>query len=141
MNRCANNVGRLVEIRADSGYRTAEDVDAIFAQIGRETAKLPLELRAVVVTDWRRCPVMSADASARIVPMITRTNPRTERSGAIVSRDSPIAVLQFTRIIIESKNPDRRLFYEPDKLTEWLGEVLNPAENARLRAFLNYEEP
>lgn len=113
----------------------------MFAKIGREMSKVPADERAVIVTDWRRCPVMSADASARIVPMITRTNPRTERSGAIVSRDSPIAVLQFTRIIAESKNPDRRLFHDPDKLIEWLGEVLTPAETARLRAFLNYEEP
>src|SRR5262245_53254589 len=133
VNRCANHVGRLVEIRADSGYRSAEDVDAIFAQIGRELAKLRTGERVVIVTDWRRCPVMSADASARIVPMITRTNPHSERSGAIASRDAPVAVLQFTRIIIESKNPDRRLFYETDKLTEWLGEVLTPAETTRLR--------
>jgi len=141
VNRCANHVGRLVEIRADAGYRTAEDVDAMFAQIGRVMAKLPSDVRAVIVTDWRRCPVMSVAASERIVPMITRTNPHVERSGAIASRDSPIAVLQFTRIIVESKNPSRRLFYETDTLSEWLGEVLTPAENARLRAFLNYEEP
>lgn len=113
----------------------------MFAQIGRELAKLPAGERAVIVTDWRRCPVMSAEASARIVPMITRTNPHSERSGAIASRESPIAVLQFTRIIVESKNPDRRLFYETDKLSTWLGEILTPAENARLSAFLNYEEP
>ena len=141
VNHCANHVGRLVEIRADSGYRTVEDVDVMFAQIGRVLAKAASAGRVIIVTDWRRCPVMSVEASTRIVPMITRTNPHMERSGAIASRESPIAVLQFMRIIAEAKSPERRLFYETDKLTEWLGEVATPAENARLRAFLNYEEP
>ena len=136
MNHCAVNVGRLVEIRADAGYRTPEDVDAIFAQIGRELAKVPASKRVVVVTDWRRCPIMSDAASERMLSMITRSNPRVERSAGLVSPDSPLAVLQFMRLVRESKHPDRRLFQAALDACEWLAPVLTEAEQARLHAFL-----
>ena len=47
-----------------------------------------------------------------------------------------MAVLQFLRVIKDAKLPDRKLFYEPIELTEWLTEVLEPAETQRLREFL-----
>jgi hypothetical protein len=141
VNRCANHVGRLIEVRVESGYRSTEDVDAAFADFARMVAKLPAEQRIVTVIDWRRCPVMSAAASEHMVPMMLRANPRSERTAALASRDSPIAVMQFNRIITESKHPGRRLFYEPDTLITYLGEVLTLPETARLRAFLTYKEP
>jgi hypothetical protein len=141
VNWCANHVGRLIEVRVESGYRSVEDVDTVFAEFARVVAKLPAGQRLVTVIDWRRCPVMSASASERMVPIMVRSNPRSERSAALASRDSPIAVMQLNRIIVESKHPDRRLFYEPETLIAYLGEVLTPAETARLRAFLKHEEP
>jgi hypothetical protein len=137
MNTCALRVGRLLEIRAASGYRTAEDVDALFSQFGPQVAKLQPPQRIVVVTDWRFCPIMSADAAERILSRITGTNSGTERSGAVASRESPSAVLQFLRLVRESKHPDRRLFYNAPDLVTWLGEVLSPAEKARLKEFLS----
>jgi hypothetical protein len=136
MNRCAVNVGRLLEIRATTGYRTVDDVNAIAAQLARELKKIPAHERVVAVTDWRRCPIMGAEACEQMLRLITRSNPRTERSGAIASRDSPTTVLQVVRLVRDSQHPDRRLFYQIDELTSWLGEVLNPAETARMREFL-----
>ena len=141
VNRCANHVGRLIEVRVESGYRSVEDVDLMLAEYTRVVAKLPAAQRLVTAIDWRRCPVMSATASERMVPIMQRANPRAERTAALASRDSPIAVMQFNRIIAESKHPDRRLFYDPEKLVTFLGEVLTAPETARLRAFLSYEEP
>jgi hypothetical protein len=140
VNRCAVNVGRLVEIRAEAGYRQISDVQAIFQSIGREMGKLPVHQRVVVVTDWRRCPVMSADASESLKNAIIGTNPRIERSASLVSRDAPTAVLQLARIVRESNLPDRRQFDDADELTGWLAEVLDRAELARLKAFLAYQE-
>jgi hypothetical protein len=137
MNTCALRVGRLLEIRAASGYRTVEDVDALFSQFGPQVAKLQPPQRLVVVTDWRFCPIMSAEAAERILSRITATNSGTERSGAVASRDSPSAVLQFLRLVRESKHPDRRLFYNAAELVTWLSEVLTPPEVARLKEFLN----
>ena len=134
-------MGRLVEVRAESGYRSAADVDAIFAEIGRQVATIPESQKIVFVIDWRRCPVMSSAAAERMLPAITSTNPRVERSATIASRNSPTAVMQFLRLVRESNHPDRRLFYETTELELWAGDVLSPEEAVRLHAFLNYEEP
>lgn len=141
VNRCRVNVGRLVEVRAESGYRSPADVDAIFAQIGQQVATVPESQKIVFVVDWRRCPVMSSDAAARMLPAITATNPRILRSATIASRESPTALMQFFRLVRESKSPDRRLFHDVAELESWLGEVLTPAEAQRLDDFLNHRDP
>jgi hypothetical protein len=48
-------------------------------------------------------------------------------------------MLQFIRLVRESNNPDRRIFYEPEPLSEWLAHVLSPEEQARLAEFLKQE--
>jgi len=141
MNRCRVHVGRLVEVRAESGYRTPADVDAIFADIGQQIAKIPESQKLIFVVDWRRCPVMSTEAAQRMLPAITGTNPRIERSATIASKSSPTAVMQFLRLVRESKHADRRLFHDTSEVERWLDEVLTPAEAARLHAFLAYREP
>jgi hypothetical protein len=138
-NTCALKVGRLLEIRAAKGYRTVEDVDILFHAVGQEMAKLPPTQRLVTVTDWRYCPILSGEAAERLLTQITATNPRSERSGAVISRQSPSAVLQFLRLVRESRHPDRRLFYKVDELVAWLSEVLTLAETARMKEFL--QEP
>jgi hypothetical protein len=135
------HVGRLVEIRAESGYRTIADVDAIFAAMSREIAKVPAGQRLVHAIDWRRCPIMASDASERLLQAVSQTNARLERSAVIVSTNSQVTVMQFARIIRESNHPDRRMFYEADVLQAWLAEILNPLELNRLREFLAYQEP
>jgi len=135
-NTAVIQVGRLLEVRAASGYRTVADVDHIFDAIAAEEARLPGDQRVVVAVDWRRCPLMSAEAAERILVRITRTNARTERSAALASPTSSSALMQFLRLIRESKKPDRRLFYDPQELALWLDEVLSPTESARLRVFL-----
>jgi hypothetical protein len=141
VNRCRVHVGRLVEVRAESGYRSPADVDAIFTQIGQQIATVPESQKVIIVVDWRRCPVMSSEAAARMLPAITSTNPRMERSATLASKDSPTALMQFLRLVRESKSPDRRLFYDPAELEHWLGEVLALDEAQRLHAFLEYQEP
>jgi hypothetical protein len=137
MNTCALKVGRLLEIRAAAGYRSVGEVDALFNTIGPTLAKLPPTQRIVVVTDWRFCPLMSADAAERALARMTINNPRTERSGAVASRESSTAVLQFLRLVRQSRHPDRRLFYNAAAMVEWLSEVLTPEETARLKQFLD----
>ncbi len=135
-NTAAIRVGRLLEIRADAGYRTVADVDQLFAQVHQAVAALPRSQNVVTVVDWRRCPVMESQASERILQNIMGTNARTERSAALASRNSPVAVLQFMRLIRESGHPQRKMFFHPDELRAWLGAVLTPAEVQRLQEFL-----
>lgn len=136
MNTAAIRVGRLLEIRAVY-YRSVDDVMQLFKTIGGELAKLRSSTQVVTVTDWRYCPVMSEEAAAYALTAMTQNNPRVLRSGALASQSSPIAVLQFLRLVRESKNESRRLFYSKFALEQWLGEVLEPAEATRLDEFLN----
>ena len=130
-----------MEVRADSGYRSPADVDAIFAEIGQQVARVPEHQKIVFVIDWRRCPVMSGEAAERMLPAIVSTNPRVERSATIASKNSPTALMQFLRLVRESHHPDRRLFYEPAALETWLSEILSAEEAARLHDFLERRDP
>jgi hypothetical protein len=136
MNTAAIRVGRLLEIRALS-YRSVGDVTALFKTIGAELARVPSSTQIVTVTDWRYCPVMASEAAEYALAGMTKNNARVLRSGALASRDSPIAVLQFLRLVRESRLDTRRLFFDEDELTRWLGEALNDAEKARLIEFLH----
>jgi hypothetical protein len=129
-------VGRLLEIRADAGYRTPADVDTLFDTIERTVGRLTTGGQHITVVDWRRCPVMAPEAAARIAVRMASANGRTERSAALASSDAPVAVLQFLRVIREAGLPDRKLFSDEVELRRWLEEVLTPAEAARLRQFL-----
>jgi hypothetical protein len=130
-------VGRLLEVRADAGYRTAAEVEAIFVAIGRELRKLTPGTSHVAVVDWRRCPVMSPEAADAMLRHISRTNADTFRSAALAREGAPVAVLQFVRLIRDANMLERKLFLDGEELYAWLAEVLTPAERARLRQFLN----
>ena len=80
---------------------------------------------------------MSDEASERALEMLTRNNPRVERSAILTAENSPVAVLQFLRLVRASGHPQRRLFSETNEMTTWLAEVLSPAEGARLWEFLS----
>jgi hypothetical protein len=137
VNTARLSVGRLLEVRADAGYRSAGDVDALFDTIDRELATLPPDTPHVAVVDWRRCPLMSPEAAQRIAVRIAAVNARTERSAALATKDASVAVLQFLRVIREAGLPDRKLFFDQAELIDWLREVLSPTETQRLRAFLS----
>jgi hypothetical protein len=128
-------VGRLLEIRAEAGYRTVADVDALFDKIGVELSKLP-DRQHITVVDWRRCPIMAPEAADRIGQRIASTNSTTVRSAALADSGAPVAVLQFLRVIRDAGLPDRKLFFEESELIHWLEPILTPAEATRLRDFL-----
>ncbi len=137
-NTAAWNVGRLVEIRADAGYRSVADVDAIFAQIGAAMSKLPPGSAHIVVADWRRCPLMSPDAAEHMTASIAHSNAGLLRSAVLTQDAAPTAVLQFARVIRETNHPDRQVFRSTVALVRWLDEVMTPEEGERLRDFLEY---
>jgi hypothetical protein len=136
-NTASITVGRLLEVRADAGYRTPADVDAIFEAIGREVKKLPPNEHHVTVVDWRRCPLMDPEAAEHMLKKIASVNANTRRSAALASDNSPVAVLQFVRLIRNANLPDRKLFLHSDSLYDWLAEVLTWNERVRLMNFLS----
>jgi hypothetical protein len=134
-NTAKINVGRLLEIRVEAGYRTAEEVDELFDAVGAEVRRAAVA-KVVAAVDWRKCPIMAPVAAARMAERMTTMNARTERSAALALSNSSIAVLQFLRVIREAGLPDRKLFFAPMPLVNWLGEVLTADESTRLREFI-----
>ena len=130
------NVGRLVEVRLDSGIKTPGDVDAWFDGVGVAMRGLPPGARGVVMADWRSCPLLSDEASERARARLSQANGSVERSAALASSDSAITVLQFLRLCRDSGNPHRRLFTDVAPVIGWLGEVLTGRERQRLVNFL-----
>jgi hypothetical protein len=137
-------MGRLLEIRVKSGFRSAAEVDAMFQQLEAVlAAKMPPAAggthagrKHVTIADWRQCVLMSSDAAARLQEGMRRTNPNVLRAAALASPNSPSAVMQFLRIVRASQHEGRRLFFEDLEVLHWLTEVLTPSEAARLRVFL-----
>jgi len=131
-------VGRLLEVRIGGSLRTPADVDTWFDGVRAALAELPAGKRQVVAADWRGCPLMSDEAADRALLRLKQANVNMDRSAALASAASPIAVLQFLRLCRSSDpNGNRRLFTDVDEMSEWLGEVLSDAERQRLRAFLS----
>lgn len=135
-NTARIRVGCLLEISVDAGYKTAADVDQLFAQVATEVAKLN-NPRHVTVVDWRRCSLMEPKAAERLSQHMASKNAHTVRSAALANATSPLAVLQFVRVIREAGLSDRKLFFEAGEMVAWLAEVLTPEERERLWAFVN----
>ena len=135
-NTAVIRVGRLLEIRVNFGYRTRADVDYVFDQIDHALLRLAPSQRIVTIADWRRCPVMAAEAAQRMVERILLNNGRTERSAVLAGTSAPTAVLQFVRLIREAGHPDRKMFFDDGDLVTWLGESLTSLESLRLRRFI-----
>lgn len=130
-------VGRLLEVRISESIRTRADVDSWFDGVRTALTHLPPGQRQVVVADWRACPLMSDEAAERALFRLKQANSNMDRSAALATAASPIAVLQFLRLCRSSDaTGNRRLFTDPQELTEWLGDVLTDAEGKRLRTFL-----
>lgn len=134
-------IGRLVEITADAGYHSPEDVDAMIAMIAMSFTKLPASTMAVVVADWRGVHLMKPETAARAHAMLTRASPRIERSAILVSSASSTEMLQFVRLVRESHHPGRRIFDSPSALESWVAEILSPSERRRAATFLSRPAP
>jgi hypothetical protein len=129
-------VGRLMEIRVREGFRSVEDVDKQRARIIAALDTLPTDQRVVIAADWRECQLMSQPAANALGPMIGQFNARIERSAILGSATSPVAVLQFLRVVRESRHPARRVYEDRAPMLAWLGEVLTEAERERLAQFV-----
>jgi hypothetical protein len=135
-NTCDVRVGRLMEIRNEAGFRSLGDVETQRASIAHALTKVATGTLVVICADWRRCPLMAADASDAFGKMIGSFNARIERSAILSAVDSPVSVLQFLRIARESQHPKRRVVEELSEVEQWLTPCLTPAEVTRLREFL-----
>jgi hypothetical protein len=125
--------GRLLLLRV---YRL--DSVELTRQFFREirVATQSLGDRVVVCADYRPVVIFSPDVAEEMARQITDTNPRIERSVALSARSHATQSLQSSRIVKTAGLVDRRQFSDGEMAIRWLGEVLNPDELARLRAFV-----
>jgi len=130
------HVGRLIEIRT-KGFESVADVHTMRRLAKQRTNALTPDVQLpVVAADWRQCALLSPDAAEEVLKMFVGANAASERAALLYSDHSPTAVMQFLRLIRDSKNPNRRMFSDPVEMASWLGEVLTQAESKRLRDFL-----
>jgi len=111
-NTVAIRVGRLMEISVKEGFRSLEDVEKQRARITAALDTIPKEALVVIAADWRQCQLMSPPAANAMGVMIGDFNARIERSAILGSPTSPAAVLQFLRVVRESRHPARRVYEE-----------------------------
>lgn len=128
-----NKVGRLIATRLISPL-TADEVDECIGVVRR----MVLGQRSVVFcVDLQYMPVLAPEAADKFLVMMRQDNPRVERTGYLMASRLSTPALQMERLIREANKPVRRIFYAPDGLKAYLGEVLTPAEKTWLEVFLN----
>jgi len=135
-NTVVVNVGRLMEICVRARFRSVDDVENQRWLISQALDKLPPTQSVVIAADWRWCELMTQAAANALGPMIGSFNARIERSAVIASATSPIALLQFLRVVRETNHPARRVFEDHKEMIAYLAPVLTPEERERLAIFL-----
>lgn len=132
MHKAQNAVGRLVEVRFASPL-TLEEVRQF---IGEHHAIIKkLARKYVGVVDLLQADVLPVPVAETLIQLLSGVAPQVERTAFLI-RDSALFALQVERVIRNSNHPDRRVFREPEALQEWLGEVLDVQEQARLAQFV-----
>lgn len=128
-----HNVGRLVEGRP-LGLRTPEEARAYCDAF--RTAVVGVGRRVVVCADYRHVGVFPPFAADALQALMRDMNDLVERSAIAVAPEHATASLQVGRVVARAGHPSRRRFEDVAELQVWLGEVLDPAEQARAAAFL-----
>jgi hypothetical protein len=126
-------VGRLVEAVMQARV-TRADIDAASRSIADVAESMAG--KCVVIGDYRATRFLLEEDVVQLLQVLRRYNDRIERSAIVVSAQSAVGVLQMERIVRESGHPLRRAFRDVNEAAAWLGEVLTPAERARLHSVL-----
>jgi hypothetical protein len=129
----ARNVGRLFELRTTSpvGVDEIATFTQRFAALLASTAG-----RVVTCLDLRESPVLLPQVSEQMLALLRQSNPRVERSAFLLAGGHATLSLQVERLIREANNHNRRAFRAVPELQAYLAVALDPAEQARLAAFL-----
>jgi hypothetical protein len=129
-------VGRLLEVRAGGPRGALADVKSIFQKMRRLLRANPGE-RFVVVSDWRCCPLLAAEASEIVLRSVTTNNPRIVRSAALLLSDSLVESFGLLGLLPVPEDDRHRVFRDAATMTRWIAEVLRPEELTRLHELLS----
>lgn len=128
------NVGRLVEVRI-ADITTLPEVSGFIARIFEVLGAEPG--RVVFCVDSLGMNVLEGQGFEKFVDAFRKDNPRFIRSAILLSSRRATFALQVARMVREANNPHRRTYKDVSALSTWLGEVLDPPEQARLATFLD----
>ena len=133
MHKAQNVVGRLVEAR----FASPLDLDEVKQFVAEHRAIINrLARKYVGVVDLLQADVFPVPVAEGLIQLLSGVAPQLERTAFLI-RDSALFALQVERVIRNSNHPDRRVFRDPEALKEYLGEVLDPSEQARLAQFVD----
>ena len=124
-------MGRLVEARVFA-LRTPADV-------GAYTREFTPELfagGAVLCADHSPVNIYPPAVADLLIELFRTMNSRWARVAIVVSRTNATLAMQLQRIVRESRNESRRVFYEAAEAEGFLAPALDAGEQARLTAFL-----
>lgn len=133
MHKAQNVVGRVVEVRLASPLNLDE------------ARQLVAELRAIIkrlarkyvgVVDLLQADVFPVPVAETLIQLLSGVAPQVERTAFLIG-DSAVFALQIERVIRNSNHPDRRAFRDAEAMKEWLAEVLDVSEQARLAQFVD----
>ena len=127
--------GRLVEARVQELPNRAE-ADAYYEAITAAVVAIPLPDKAIIFADHRPVLIYPPAVADRLVELFTSVNRRVERAALMVARTNATVSMQIERIVRESQNPHRRVFYDAAPCESFLSDVLSPMERMRLRKLL-----
>lgn len=133
MHKAQNVVGRLVEAR----FASPLDLDEVKQFVAEHRAIINrLARKYVGVVDLLQADVFPVPVAEGLIQLLSGVAPQLERTAFLI-RDSALFALQVERVIRNSNHPDRRVFRDPEALKEYLGEVLDAPEQARLARFVD----
>ena len=126
------NVGKFFEARV---YRlaTVEEVDE-YARTFVRDVRGATDL--VLCADHRPVVIYPPAVADRLVALFKVMNTHWQRVAVLVARTNATLAMQLQRIVRESANPSRRVFFDAADAARFLGEVLDAEERARLTTFL-----
>jgi hypothetical protein len=125
-------LGRLVLARVRR-LAASDDVDAYLRSFAPHVADGGA---LYLCADHRTGTVYSPVVADRLLEIFTSLTRTWTRAALIVSPLNATMNSQLTRVIRASKNPERRVFTDPDGAEVFLGDVLDPGERAGLHGFL-----
>jgi hypothetical protein len=126
-------VGRLIEARVFA-FATLDDVDEYSRAF--PAAMFAGPARPVLCADHRPVVIYSPRIADRLAELFQTMNARWERVAIVVAPTNATLGMQLQRLVRESANPSRRVFFDGEEAAAFLGEVLAPEESERVRAFL-----
>lgn len=132
MVKIEHRVGRVVELTLEAPVTPADLQGCVSRLMVMATA---ITSKFLLVSDCRKVHTLAPEVADGFGKLMRSDNRRLERS-ALLLGESATLNLQVERMVRESQNPMRRTFRTADALVTWLGEVMTPAERARITELL-----